>query len=163
MENSLTSAARIGKFSGVSSGNIEKRDFSWIKFPKIDPFFFQNKFIEYRTINKKLKGINIDFSNSFNLERGGFYNEIKDLKINFYYYSYRDEDFKLLHTEVINSTIQAGVFEDVSISLENVPTELLEDTYFGHGEFIYSEIEDFFIPKLGRTYRVVLAAENAPT
>src|SRR5690606_17894333 len=39
-ENSLNNAAKLGRFSGVSWGEITQKDFSWIKYPDTDKEYY---------------------------------------------------------------------------------------------------------------------------
>ena len=43
-------AAKIGRFSGHSYGEIKNEDFSWVKYPTLDPLMLHSDIIKYRHI-----------------------------------------------------------------------------------------------------------------
>ncbi len=109
--DSLKSAARIGRFSGVSWGEIKQRDISWIQFPDISPEYYFSKVREYTSNHKKTKSVSITIENNLKLLDSQLYDEIRDLQINYYYYSYSKEDYVLLKTQVVDQVFQSGVNE----------------------------------------------------
>ncbi len=162
-KHSLKNAARIGRFSGVSWGRIQQKDISWVQFPSISKEYYFSKVREYDLLEKEAKSISLNLENNLKLIDSQLYDEIKDLEVNFYYYSFKKQDYVLLHTQILDKVFQAGVTEDFSVEIENVPNELLEDTYLRHGEFVISEIKDFFIPKLSMKYSELLKSVKAKT
>ncbi|MEX0799354.1 MAG: hypothetical protein WD025_07910, partial [Bacteriovoracaceae bacterium] len=58
----------------------------------------------------------------------------------------------------IEKTFQAGVTEDVVVEVRNAPHALLSENYLRRGEFIISEIKDYFIPELGVKYSQLMAS-----
>lgn len=163
-ENSINNAAKLGRFSGVTWGNIRQEDYSWVKYPEIDEKFYFSKRAEYKNFKKKkLSESQITLENTLKLVDSPYFNSIESLELNFYYYSYSKETYIQLHTQKIEQTFQSGVREDFVITITNPPKELLDDTYMRHGEFIISEVKDFYIPDLKMTYRELLASVKAKT
>lgn len=161
-ENSINNAAKLGRFSGVTWGTIRQEDYSWVKFPEIDEKFYFSKRVQYDGYKeKKIVESQITLENTLKLVESPFFNSIEGLELNFYYYSYSKESYILLHTEKIKQVFQRGVREDFVISIINPPEELLDDSYMRHGEFIVSEVKDFYIPDLKMTYRELLASVRA--
>lgn len=163
-ENSLNQASKFGRFSGISWGDIKQQDYSWIKYPDIDERFYFSKKRDYSKLNsKEIEAVEIVLENSLKLSESPIFKSIEQLELNFYYYSYSKESYVQLHTEKIENTFQTGVRDDFSIVIQNPPKELLEDTYMRHGEFIISEVKDFYIPEYEITYRELLASVKAKT
>lgn len=163
-ENSLQNAAKFGRFSGVSWGDIKQQDFSWVKYPKVDERYYFDKKREYSQFKgKEIREIEITLENSLKLVESPIFRSIENLELSFYYYSYSKESFVQLHTEKIEKIFQSGVRDHFSITIQNPPKELLEDTYMRHGEFIISEVKDFYIPEYEISYRELLAGVKAKT
>lgn len=162
-KNSFKNAAKIGRYAGVSWGVIGQKDISWVQYPDIDKEFYFSKVREYDLLAKAPKSITISLDNNLKLQDSQLFNEIKDLELNFYYYDFKVEDYVLLHTHEVNQVFQSGVIENFSIDIENVPVALLEDTYLRHGQFIISEIKDFYIPKLDMKYSELLKSVKSKT
>ncbi|MAZ48940.1 MAG: hypothetical protein CME65_10270 [Halobacteriovoraceae bacterium] len=158
-ENSYDNAAKLGRFSGVSWGEVKQQDFSWVKYPDIDKDFYYNKAREYRYWSKsKVRESSITLENTLRLMESPLFESIEQVELNFYYYSYSKESYTLLHTEKLERVFQSGTREDFQIIINNPPKELIEDTYFRHGEFIISEVKDFYIPSLKSKYSDLLAS-----
>lgn len=163
-ENSYNNAAKLGRFSGVSWGEIKQQDFSWVKYPDVDKEFYYNKTREYRYWSKaKVKESSIKLENTLKLMESPLFESIEQVELNFYYYSYTKESYILLHTEKLDRVFQSGIREDFEILISNPPQELIEDTYFRHGEFIISEVKDFYIPNLKMKYSDLLSSVKAKT
>lgn len=163
-ENSKDNAARIGRFSGHSWGKIKQQDLSWVKYPDIDKEFFHSKVAEYQRFSeKKLVETQVSLENSLKLIQSGVYSSVEQLELNFYYYSYEKESYVLLKTATVDKTFQAGVRETFYVEFANPPQELIEDSYLRHGEFIISEVKDFFIPELGMKYSALLKSVQSKT
>ncbi len=163
-ENSVDNAARIGRFSGHSWGKIKQQDFSWVQYPDIDKEFFHSKVAEFKKLStNKLVETQISLENSLKLVQQGLYSSIEQLELNFYYYSREKESYVLLKTAEVEKTFQSGVRENFHVDISNPPKELIEDSYLRHGEFIISEVKDFFIPELGMKYSTLLKSVKAKT
>lgn len=152
-ENSLNNAARIGRFSGVSWGNISQKDYSWVKYPEVDKEFYHAKVIEFAThSDKEIIDYEINLENTLKLKNTGLFSQIEKLEVNFYYYSHEKEDHVLVYTQVIDKVFLSGVRENFTVSISNPPVELLNDSYLRRGEFLISEVKDFYIPELKTSY-----------
>lgn len=161
-ENSHDKAAQIGRLNSVSWGNIKQKDLSWVKYPEIDKEFYFNSARKYRSHGEKVvKDTTITLENTLKLSDYPSFESIEDVELNFYYYSHEKEKHILLHTEKIEQSFQAGTRETIEVTIHNPPKELIEDTYFRHGEFIISEVKDFFIPKLKMNYQDLLSSIKA--
>ncbi|MCT4641224.1 MAG: thrombospondin type 3 repeat-containing protein [Bacteriovoracaceae bacterium] len=161
-ENSHDKAAQIGRINSVSWGNIKQEDLSWVKYPEIDKEFYFNSSREYRTHEDKvIRESSISLENTLKLAEYPVFDTIEDVELSFYYYSHEKEKHILLHTEKIDQVFQSGTRETVDVVIHNPPKELIEDTYFRHGEFIISEVKDFYIPKLKLKYSELLAKVKA--
>ena len=163
-ENSLNNAAKIGKFAGVSWGVIKQRDFSMVSYPQIDKEYYHSKVMEIDRYNPSLiKDITINLENNLKLVSGGNFESIENLELNFYYRNPKKNEYILLHTEKIKKVFQAGVREDIHVKITNPPKDLILDSYLRRGEFIVSEVKDFFIPKLGIKYSTLLKSVKNKT
>jgi len=163
-ENSLNNAAQFGRFSGVSWGEIKQHDFSWVKYPEIDKEYYFNKRQEYSKVNRsQIKSTTITLENSIRLSDFSIYKTIDQVELNFYYYSFTKEAYVQVHSEKLERTFQSGVRENFEIVINNPPQELLENTYFRHGEFIISEVKDFYIPELKMKNSQLLSSVRAKT
>jgi hypothetical protein len=161
-ENSLKNAAKLGRFSGVSSGKIKQEDFTWVKYPEIDEYYYFQKAREYKYWNQhEVKGSSITLENTLKLLESPIYESINQVEMSFYYYSYSQEAYVLIHTEKLDRVFHSGKREDFQITINNPPRELIEDTYFRHGEFIISEIKDFHIPGLKLKYSDLISSVKA--
>ena len=163
-ENSHDNAAKYGRFSGISSGEIKQQDFTWIKYPDIDKDYYFSKTREFKYWSKtKVKESSVELENTFKLMESPLFDTIEEVELNFYYYSYSKEAYVQLHTEKLDRTFQSGIREDFQITIANPPLELIEDTYFRHGEFIISEVKDFYIPSLKLKYSDLMNSIKAKT
>ena len=113
-ENSYNNAAKLGRFSGVSWGEVKQQDFSWVKYPDIDKDFYYNKTREFRAIkeDREIKRSSITLENTLKLVESPLFESIEKVELNFYYYSYSKESHVLLHTEKLDQVFQSGVRED---------------------------------------------------
>jgi hypothetical protein len=163
-ENSLNNAAEFGRFSGFSWGEIKQQDFSWVKYPEIDEEYYFNKRQEYSKVDStQIKNTTITLENSIKLNETSLYSTIDQVELNFYYYSFTKEAYVQVHTEKLDRTFQSGVRENFEIIITNPPKELLENSFLRHGEFIISEVKDFYIPQLKMKYSQLLGAVKAKT
>lgn len=163
-ENSHDNAAKYGRFSGVSTGEIKQQDYTWVKYPDIDKDYYFSKTREYKYWSKnKVKESSINLENTLKLMESPLFDTIEEVELNFYYYSYSKEAYVQLHTEKLDRTFQSGIREDFQITISNPPLELIEDTYFRHGEFIISEVKDFYIPSLKLKYSDLMNSIKAKT
>lgn len=157
--NSLTNAAKLGRFSGVSWGNIQQEDFSWVRYPEIDKEYYHSKIMEYvKHKGKKVRSLNLNLENTLRLKESPYFNSIDNLEVNFYYYSHSKESYVLIHTEKIDKTFQSGVRENFNVTIPNPPLELFEDSYLRRGEFIISEVKDFNCPDKKLSNSVLLSS-----
>ncbi|HAZ13895.1 MAG: hypothetical protein A2X86_12960 [Bdellovibrionales bacterium GWA2_49_15] len=162
-DHALETAASVGKFSTHTRGTITPNDLSWVKYPEIDQQYFQSKALEYQKIfgSTPPNGISLLFENNLRLKPSRLFPSIKNVVMNFYYYDYETENYRLLKQEVMNKNFMPGVNEVVTVQVDNVPLKLLTENYFKKGEFIISEIADFEIPEMGVTYKQLLASVKA--
>lgn len=168
VDNSKFYAAKEGRFSGHSYGVIKDEDFSWVKYPTLDPLMLQADVIKYRPILDNVESALDSFEAKITLEStirltGPRFKEIKNLNVNFYYHDFEKDSYVLLKTMNINRTFQRNINEKFSVEIENVPLALLRDSYLKHGEFLVSEIDNFFIPELDIDYKTQMARVRAKT
>ena len=158
-QNSLDNAARIGKYSGVSWGEIKQKDLSWVKYPEINKSFFHERVMAFRDY-EDLEPVSskIELENTLKLISHPRFNEISKLEVNFFYFSHEKETYELVHTELIDKTFQSGIKENFKVEINNPPMELLKDSYLRRGEFLISEVKDFYIPELKITYSKLKAS-----
>jgi hypothetical protein len=162
-EHANQTAASIGKFSAHYTGVMHPNDLSWVKYPEIDQAYFQNKSLEYQKIfgEEIPKSISVVFENSLRLKPSHYFKSIKNVVLNFYYYDYEAEGYRLLKQDIVPQNFMNGVNEVVTIRMDYVPPKLLTENYFKKGEFIISEVYDFEIPDMGVTYRELLNSVKA--
>lgn len=95
-ENSSDNAAKIGRFSGVSWGDIKQHDFSWVKYPDIDKYFYFNKTHEYRkSKSRNITQTTINLENTLRLVESPLFQSIEQVELNFYYYNFKKEGYVL--------------------------------------------------------------------
>lgn len=166
VEKALNLSAKEGRFSGHSYGEIRNEDFSWVKYPSLDPLAFHSDVIKFRPVFDREKienvSINLVFDSSVKLV-GTRFKEIKDLSLSFYYHDFEKDSYVLLKNVLINRIFQRGVNETFTVVIENVPLSFLKETYLKHGEFLVSEVENYFIPELDRDYKTLIAGVRAKT
>ena len=161
-DHSLQKAASIGRFSGSSWGDLVQKDFSWVKYPELNSrFYLEQKQLFSRFGNQKIKNITIDFQSSILLKEKSHFSEIRDVELAFYYYSYSKEKFIKIHSQVFNKSFQKGTREELSIDITNPPEELVRENFLRKGEFIISEINDFYIPELKTKYSTLIKSVEA--
>lgn len=143
--NSLLNAARIGRFSGHSSGVIKQRDLSWVSYPDFDS----------RMIHNLRRSGKIDCENTYSVEvtskitllPSKRFKSIEDIEISYFYYNYETEKY-----EKIEHYKHSGVFlpnqtENIKHIIRDVPRSLIIDNFLNKSEFIIAEITDFYIPE----------------
>ena len=166
VDKALNLSAKEGRFSGHTYSEIKNEDFSWVKYPTLDPLAFNSDIIKFKPYfeaeNIENISINLVFDSSVKLI-GSRFKEIKDLSLNFYYHDFEKETYVLLKNVLINRTFQRGVNEKFTVEIENVPTSFLRETYLKHGEFLISEVDNYFIPEIGRDYKTLMAGIRAKT
>jgi hypothetical protein len=160
-------AARVGRFSSHSWGEIQESDLSRVNYPEVDSRFtgisnlksgqyFDNPGVVIDTIS-------IELENSIKLEANSVYSSVKNLELNFYYFDYETESYELLATKLIERHFNRDVNETFSVVLENVPVNLVADNYLKRGEFIISEVKDFEIPEIGAKYSELISSVKSKT
>jgi hypothetical protein len=166
-DQSLKEAARIGQFYGHTWGDIQERDLSWIKYPEVDPKFYQYHQVNYGNVftgdNVEITSLSIEIENSIRLKTHPLFSSITDLELNFYYYSHELESWQLIGSKLVDRVFAREQTETFSVTLENVPLELIRDSYLKRGEFIVSEIKDFKINGTGQTYKTLMESVKAKT
>lgn len=166
-DQSLKEAARVGQFSGHIWGDIQERDLSWIKYPEVDARFYQYNQVRYGAVfsdeDLDVKELSIELENSVRLVGHPQFASIKDLELNFYYYSHESQNWELLGSKLIERTFAREQNETFSVTLENIPLELMRDSYLKRGEFIVSEIKDFKIGDSGQSYKMLMESVKAKT
>lgn len=165
-DNAYNVAASQGRFSSHNEGEIHEHDYTWVKYPDIDPKFFHQKALELAPAFKETSSFpefKITLENSFQLLPNRGFDTISNLEVSYYYYNYERESYELLSTQKVERHFNAGVTETFETILLNVPEKLLEENYLKKGEFIISEVTDFEIPSLGTTYKKLLSSVKAKT
>lgn len=89
------------------------------------------------------------------------YKEIKDLKLNFYFYNNETENYEVLSSQTVIRHFQSGVYETFDVVIENAPISLVTESLFKHGEFIISEVDNYSIPQKGLDYKSLIGAVKA--
>lgn len=172
VDNSLYYAAKEGRFSGHSYGIIKNEDFSWVKYPTLDPLMLHSDILKFRPIldgedpvtNSKFENFSLKITLEGNAKLTGVrFKEIKDLSVNFYYHDFEKDSYVLLKNVLINRTFQRSINENFLVEIENVPVIFLRDSYLKHGEFLISEIDNYFIPELGIDYKTLMASVKSKT
>ncbi len=162
--NALKTAASFGRFSSHTSGKFLVHDLSWISYPELDPKFFHSQALQYRDIftdKNIIDNIKITLTNQARLNESPFFKEVKNLKLNFYFLNHETENYELLSTTTTDRHFQSGIYESFEVVIDHAPIGLLKENFFKRGEFIISEIEDYEIPSLNKTYKILLASVKA--
>ena len=165
-ENAYKSAASVGRFSSHTEGEIVEHDYSWVKYPDVDPEFYHKKAIDLTlafTGNSDFQNISVNLESSVQLLPNRSFDSINNLEVSFYFYDYEKETYELLSTKKIERHFNAGVTETFEVALNNLPTKLIEDNYLKKGELIISEVTDYEIPSLKTTYKKLLASVKNAT
>ena len=166
-EKAFAEAARIGRFSGHSWGDVKEEDLSRVGFPEVDPKFTYANNLRVGAIfdnqNISFEKLDVEIENSVKLSFNSVYSSIRNLEINFYYYDYENESYELLGSKLIERHFAKDISESFNVSLENVPLNLIADNYLKRGEFIISEIKDYEIPELGIKYSELMNSVKSKT
>ena len=166
-EKAFTEAARIGRYSGHSWGDVKEEDLNRVGFPEVDTkFAYANNLKVGNIFNNPqvtIESLNVELENSVKLTFNSLYSSIRNLEINFYYFDHETESYELLATKVIERHFLKEVNESFNVTLENVPYNLISDSYLKRGEFIISEIKDYEIPELGIKYSELMKSVKSKT
>lgn len=163
----FSEAARIGKFSSHSWGEIKESDLTRVTYPDIDTRFagknalMTGKYFDSDAV--VIDTVSVEVENSVRLLPSSAYSSIKNLELNFYYYNYESESYELLATKVVDRHFNRDVNETFSVTLENVPVDLVSQNYLKRGEFIISEVKDFEIPEMGSKYSELMKSVKNKT
>jgi len=160
-------SASIGKFVTHSYGEVKESDLTLVGHPDVDSKVFAQYALDYRKFfnpeDYELKDIKIELENSVKLSSSEYFSEISNLSLNFYYFDHEKETYELLDTKKIERHFQAGINETFTVTLENIPSKLLVDSFFKRGEFVVSEIGDYEIPEMSTTYKTLLSSVKEKT
>ncbi len=152
----FSEAARIGKFSSHSWGEIQESDLTRVIYPDVDTRFSgKNSLLTGKYFDNPSVVINkvtVELENSVKLIPSSVYSSVKNLELNFYYFNYETEAYELLDTKIVERHFNRDVNETFSVVLENVPVDLVSQNYLKKGEFIISEVKDFEIAETGIKY-----------
>lgn len=149
-------AARVGRFSSHSWGELQETDLTRVKYPEIDPSLYLNALLKHgvafedtETRHERLhiSNVVIELENTARLNPSRVYRSIRDLELNFYYYSYVRESWELLHTEKVERNFFSGQTETFVVKIEYAPINLIRDNFLRKGEFIISEVGNFQMPE----------------
>ena len=81
-----------------------------MSYPEFDPKFFHAEAIKYRDLfndQNIIDDIKITLSNQARLNESAFFNEIKNLKLNFYFLNHETENYDVLSSANIDRHFQA--------------------------------------------------------
>lgn len=163
----FSEASRIGRFSTHSWGDIQESDLTRVIYPEVDTRFSKQNNLrvgQYFDNDKiMIDTVTVELENSVKLLPSSLYSSVKDLELNFYYFNYESESYELLVTKLVDRHFNRDVNETFSVTLENVPVDLISQNYLKRGEFIISEVKDFFIPELGVKYSALMNSVKAKT
>jgi hypothetical protein len=152
----FSEAARIGRFSSHSWGEIQESDLTRVIYPDVDTRFSgKNSLLTGKYFDNPsvvIDTVTIELENSVKLMPSSVYSSVKNLELNFYYFSLETESYELLATKVVERHFNRDVNETFSVVLENVPVDLVSQNYLKRGEFIISEVKDFEITETGVRY-----------
>ena len=161
----MQEAAKIGRFSTHSWGDIQEDDLTRVIYPDVDTRFTSLYSLKTgRLLNGKEsqdKSITIELENSAKLLTSSVYSSIKNLELNFYYFNHETESYELLSTQTVDRHFNRDVNETFSVTLEKVPSALIDENYLKRGEFIVSEVKDFEIPEIGIKYSELMKSVKA--
>ncbi len=163
----FSEAARIGKFSSHSWGEIKETDLTRVTYPDIDTRFTgKNALMTGKYFDNDgvvIDTVTVELENSVRLLPSSVYSSIKNLELNFYYYNYESESYELLVTKVVDRHFNRDVNETFSVTLENVPVDLVSQNYLKRGEFIISEVKDYEIPEIGSKFSELMQSVKNKT
>ena len=160
-------AARIGRFSTHSWGDIKESDLTRVTYPDIDTRFAEKnalltgKYFDNPSV--VIDTVTVELENSVRLLPSSVYSSVKNLELNFYYYNYETESYDLLATKVVDRHFNRDINETFSVTLENVPVDLISHNYLKRGEFIVSEVKDFEIPEIASKYSELMKSVKNKT
>ena len=104
-----------------------------------------------------LQCIGFSYFAEITLSPNEYFGSIKNLKIKFSYFDYKNSKYVDLDTIIIKDTFESGIPKIHRNQIRHLPTDLILNNYYKRGEFIISEIVDFEIPKLKTTYQKLLS------
>ena len=166
-EKAFLEAARIGRYSGHTWGDVKEEDLTRVGFPEIDPRFLSANNLKLGQILNDpaiaIDNISVELENSTRLLTSSVFNEVKNLELNFYYYDYETENYELLSTKLIEKHFIRDVNETFTVTLDNIPHNLLVESFLKKGEFIISEVKDFEIPEIGIKYSELMKSVKNKT
>ena len=154
-EISRKSTAKFARFDGVLSGTYNQVDLTRISYPKISTQFIASLVPQTKSLNPT--NISVTFTNTLKLERNRGFQSISNPVFNFYYRNHETGEYELLSQKKIEKNFYEEVTEKIEITIDNLPSKLLEENLYKNGEFILAEIEDFEIPSLKISYKNLLA------
>lgn len=160
-------ASRIGRFATHSWGEIQESDLTRVTYPDIDTRFSEKnalilgKYFDnpYIAIDK----VTVEIENTAKLLPSSVYSSVKNVELNFYYFNYETESYELLATKLVDRHFNRDVNETFSVTIENVPADLISQSYLKKGEFIISEVKDFEIPEIGVKYSELMKSVKSKT
>ena len=160
----LKEVARIGTFSTHHFGNIPRINHSWIRYSSFNEHAYIENMNKFNSIESAdINSISIITSNSIQLIKDDIYDSIENIELRFLYYDYEKGDFVPIGTKILKGVFSSGVTRSFHAHLKNVPLSLIQDSYFEHGEFIITEITDYFIPSINTTYRTLQSSVDKKT
>lgn len=161
-DHAYKNAGKIAKYANHSYTSITEKDFTWVTYPKMPSDFVASAMLSISKFkdqdNYETQELSIEIENSVKLLDTSIYKSIKNLELNFYFYSYETETYELLDTKIIQRVFTPGVNETFTVLLQDIPSHLITNNYLKNGEFIYTEINDYEIPELKTTYKSLLAS-----
>src|SRR5690606_7706274 len=135
-------AARVGRFSDHSWGEIQEADLTRVIYPDVDTRFAgKNSLLTGKYFDNAgvvIDKVTIELENSVRLMPSSVYSSVKNLELNFYYFNYQTESYELLDTKIVERHFNRDVNETFTVTLENVPSDLVSQNYLKRGEFIIS-------------------------
>ncbi len=159
-DSSFKSAASIGKFSSHSHGEYFEHDLSWVKYPKLDEKFFQEKVLLHsKYFNEEqyeITNVRLELENSLKLKENTIFKQISNSELSFRFYNYETENYEIIHSQKIERNFISGVNEIVSVTIDNVNPKLISENFFKKGEFIISELSNYDIPTLKTNYKTLI-------
>lgn len=160
-------ASRIGRFSSHSWGDIKESDLTRVVYPEVDARFTGNNNLRigqyFNNPHVAIDNVTVELENTVKLEPSSLYSSVKNLELSFYYFNYETESYELLATKTVDRHFNRDINETFSVTLENVPVELISENYLKKGEFIISEVKDFEIPELGIKYSEMMKSVKSKT
>ena len=148
-------------------GLFQESFFNWIFYPSLEvdertKFAFDvEKYLDesfYEILDIEISG-----NFYFDLNRNGYFDEVKDVKTNFYFKDYITNEYLQIYTMVDTNLIVKNGITKIPFKINNISLSWLTDNFLKRGELFAIGVDDYFIPSLNSTYKELINSVKEKT